>query len=352
MKIVEKPVQILEVFGGIGSPRCALRNLGIPTKAIDYVEINEKAVRSYNSMFREELAYKTQSVVGWNLKPDIIIHGSPCQDMSIAGHQGKAKAEDGRINRGKGADQGSGTRSSLMWETIHIIEQMGKWKPKYVIWENVKNVTSKHMIENFVKYQKEMERLGYTNSYDVLDAREFGLPQARERVFTISGLNGEKFDFDSLIRTPMRSINDFLEDNEKVSNVYDVTQPSILSCIGEKSIRRATVIKDYAYTITTRQDRTPAQVIDCGNGRYRYLTERECWRLMGYTDADFEAAKAVHRRRGRYYTALYAQAGNSIAVPIFESIFRKIILNESGTKEAQKPMPGQRTIFDYLEDEE
>ena len=63
-------IQILELFGGIGSPRCALRNLNIPTKAIDYVEINEKAVRSYNSMFREELAYKTQTVVGWNLKPD------------------------------------------------------------------------------------------------------------------------------------------------------------------------------------------------------------------------------------------------------------------------------------------
>lgn len=61
-------IQILELFGGIGSPRCALRNLNIPTKAIDYVEINEKAVRSYNSMFREELEYKTQTVVGWNLK--------------------------------------------------------------------------------------------------------------------------------------------------------------------------------------------------------------------------------------------------------------------------------------------
>lgn len=76
-------IQILELFGGIGSPRCALRNLGIPTKAIDYVEIDENAVRSYNSMFREELEYKTQTVVGWNLKPDILIHGSPCQDMSI-----------------------------------------------------------------------------------------------------------------------------------------------------------------------------------------------------------------------------------------------------------------------------
>ena len=56
-------VQILELFGGIGSPRCALRNLNIPTKAIDYVEIDENAVRSYNAMFAEELEYKTQSVV-------------------------------------------------------------------------------------------------------------------------------------------------------------------------------------------------------------------------------------------------------------------------------------------------
>lgn len=160
-------VQILELFGGIGSPRCALRNIGIPVKAIDYVEIDEKAVRSYNAMFANELEYKTQSVVGWNLKPDILIHGSPCQDFSIAGHQ-------------KGADEGSETRSSLMWETIHIIEQMGEWKPKYVIWENVKNVRSKHMRANHDRYIKEMSRLGYTSNYAVLDAREFGLPQARE----------------------------------------------------------------------------------------------------------------------------------------------------------------------------
>lgn len=319
-------VQILELFGGIGSPRCALRNLGIETKAIDYVEINEKAVRSYNSMFSDELAYKTQSVVGWNLKPDILIHGSPCQDMSIAGHQGKATAE-GRINRGKGSDEGSGTRSSLMWETIHIIENMGEWRPKYVIWENVKNVKSRYMRPNFDRYMEEMARLGYTSNHEVLDAREFGLPQARERVFTVSVLNGDKFRFDDLIHTPMKNLQEFLEDD--VPDVYDVTQPSVLACIGEKGIRRATVIQDCAYTITTRQDRTPAQVIDRGDGRYRYLTERECWRLMGYRDEDFERAKAAQQRIGKYYKALYDQAGNSIAVPIFESLFRKIILQET-----------------------
>ena len=154
--------------------------------------------------------------------------------------------------------------------------------------------------------------MGYTNSFEVLDAREFGLPQARERVFTVSVLGAEKFRFDDLIRTPMKDIRDFLEDNDSVPEIYDVTQPSVYSAIGEKGIRRATVIRDYAFTITTRQDRTPAQVIDCGNGRYRYLTELECWRLQGYTDKDFEAAKAVQKRKGRYYTALYHQAGNSI----------------------------------------
>lgn len=127
----------------------------------------------------------------------------------------------------------------------------------------------------------------------------------------------------------MQDIRDFLEDNDSVPEVYDVTQPSVRNVIGQTGIKRATVIKDYAFTITTRQDRTPAQVIDCGGGRFRYLTELECWRLQGYTDEDFKRAKAVHKRAGRYYTALYKQAGNSIAVPIFESIFRKIILNET-----------------------
>lgn len=325
-------IKILELFGGIGSPRCALRNIGIPVKAIDYVEIDEKAVRSYNAMFKNELAYKTQSVIGWDLKPDILIHGSPCQDFSIAGHQGKATAAAGRINKGKGADEGSGTRSSLMWETIHIIQQMGDWKPRFVIWENVKNVTSKHMVHNFNRYLSEMQKLGYTNSFQTLDARDFGLPQARERVFTISVLNGEPFNFDDLIKTEMRDISEYLE--KDVSEVYTVTQPSVYNAIGKKGIRRATVIKDYAYTITARQDRTPAQVIDLGAGKYRYLTERECWRLQGYSDTDFEAAAAVQKKNGRYTMALYKQAGNSIPVTIFESIFRKIILGETAEGEA------------------
>lgn len=278
-------------------------------------------------MFADELEYRSQDVRDWNLRPDILIHGSPCQDWSIAGHQGKATGAE-RINRGAGADEGSGTRSSLMWQTVNIIRNMGAWKPLVTIWECVKNVTSRYMRHNFDRYLSEMEKLGYTNNYSVLDARDFGVPQARERVFVVSTLDGAPFDFDSLQRSPMRDIHDYLEPNIDVPPVYDVTQPSILESIGKKGIRRATVIQDYAYTITCRQDRTPAQVVDCGNGRYRYLTERECWRLMGYTDEDFERARSVHTRRGRYCMPLYKQAGNSIVVPIFESLFREILAEE------------------------
>ena len=94
--------QTLELFGGVGSPRCAFRNSKIPIKAIDYVENDQKAVDSYNHMFVADLPYKTQTVVGYNLKPTILIHGSPCQDFSIAGQQ-------------KGAEEGTETRSSLIW---------------------------------------------------------------------------------------------------------------------------------------------------------------------------------------------------------------------------------------------
>nr|DAN05341.1 MAG TPA: Cytosine specific methyltransferase [Caudoviricetes sp.] len=298
-------LQILELFGGIGSPRVALRNLGVDVKAIDYVEIDEKAVRSYNAMFEKELAYRTQSVVNYNLKPDILIHGSPCQSFSIAGKQ-------------EGADEGSGTESSLMWETINIIKQMEAWKPKVVIWENVKNVLSKHMKHNFNKYLDEMQKLGYTNNYEVLNAMDFGLPQNRNRVFTISCLDGTLFNFKTLEKYPMRNIKEFLQND--VSEEYEVTQPSILKGIGTKGVNRATIIKDYAYTITERQDRCPAQVIDLGNGKYRFLTDLECWRLQGYKDNDYYSAAKVNTKR-----ALYKQAGNSIPVTIFESIFKQLL---------------------------
>lgn len=301
-------LKILELFGGIGSPRIALRNIGVPVKSIDYVEVDEKAVRSYNAMFCDDLAYTSQDVRGWNLKPDILIHGSPCQDFSIAGRQ-------------QGADPGSETRSSLMWETINIVRNMGVWRPRIIIWENVRNVISRHMIRNYQRYVLELNKLGYTSSYEILNAMDFGLPQKRERVFTVSTLSGREFDFSKMHRRRMRPISDFLESGP-VDEYYTITAPSMLAAIGKTGcIRRIPIIEDYCYTITERPDRAPGSgCLPIGGGKYRYLTERECWRLQGYSDDDFEAAATVNTRR-----TLYRQAGNSIPVMIFESMFGEML---------------------------
>lgn len=310
-------VKILELFGGIGAPRKALVNLGVDHKSIDYVEWNEKAVRTYNAMFDNR--YKTGSVVGYNLQPDILVHGSPCQDFSIAGKQ-----YGGNVN--------DGTRSSLLFETIKIIEGLGIWKPKFVIWENVKNALSKKMVSAFNHYLSDMEYLGYTNSYEVLDAREFGIPQARERIFTVSVLGDHQFEFSKLHRRPMQPIESFLEN--EVDEKYIITQPSMIRKLPDKPVVSGTYggrmldeVKDFVYTITTKQMRCPnSGVIRVDADRWRYLTERECWRLMGFDDSDFDAALLEHpSRKGCLNGTLYHQAGNSIVVQILEAIFKLLI---------------------------
>ena len=163
-------IRILELFGGIGACSKALERLGIDYEIADYVEIDKYAVKSYNAI--NGTNFEPQDIREWNkdIKVDLIMHGSPCQDFSLAGKQA-------------GGDKDSGTRSSLMYETIRIVEKL---KPKYVVWENVKNLLSKKHIHNFNAYLETMEQLGYTNYYQVLNAKDYGIPQNRERVFTIS----------------------------------------------------------------------------------------------------------------------------------------------------------------------
>jgi DNA (cytosine-5)-methyltransferase 1 len=326
---VKRLIKILELFGGIGAPRKALINLGIDHKAIDYVEIDEKAVRAYNALYDNR--YKATSVVGYDLRPDILVHGSPCQDFSRAGIRLGGKDEDK-------------TRSSLMWETLRIIENMGNWKPKYVVWENVKGVLDKDMIHSFNKYLKRMEELGYTSSFDILNAMDYGVPQKRERVFVISILGNKVFDFSKLESKPMKNIGDYLE--KSVSDIYTIKSRSMLSRIGKNNSGsfsgRLTKIEEYTWTITTKQNRCPnSGIVDIGNGQFRLLTEKECWRLMGFDDEDYKAVLKEHpTRKGCTNGILYKLAGNSIVVDVLEAIF-KVLLKEDFGKDFVAKTDGQ-----------
>lgn len=163
-------LKVLELFAGIGACSKALTNLGIEHEIVDAVEIDKYAVASFNAIHGTN--FEPQDITKWDkdIECDLIMHGSPCQDFSVAGKQA-------------GGDEGSGTRSSLMYETLRIVEKL---KPKYVIWENVKNLLSNKHRHNFDAYLEAMEKLGYKNYYQVLNAKDYGVPQNRERVFTVS----------------------------------------------------------------------------------------------------------------------------------------------------------------------
>ena len=314
-------VKILELFGGIGAIRKAFINLKIPYEVVDYVEIDKACVKSYNALYGE--GYKSKSVVGYkvpNEKIDLIMHGSPCQDFS-------------RIGKKQGGVKNSGTRSSLLFETIRIIKEM-KDKPKWIIWENVKGVLDRNMRDSFFIYLKELENLGYESKYEILNAMDFGIPQKRERIFVVSCLGANNFSFNKLESKETRPLSEFLE--KDVSELYTMTQPYMLKFLNkgiDNSFRgRLKVIKDFSYTISTKQMRVPnSGIIDIGNGQYRYLKERECLRLMGFDDSDINKLEEAHpRRKNCASSKLYKQAGNSIVVDVLMAIIKEIHRMEVG----------------------
>lgn len=189
-------LRVLELFGGIGACTTALERLGIEHNVVDYVEIDKYACASFNAIHGTN--FEPQDICEWDkdIECDLIMHGSPCQDFSIAGRQSSG-------------DEGSGTRSSLMWETVRII---GALRPKYVIWENVKNVISPKHRHNFDKYLNALSDLGYTNHWKIMNAKDYGVPQNRERVFTVSIRNDiqQQFEFPEPFELEVR-LKDVLE---------------------------------------------------------------------------------------------------------------------------------------------
>lgn len=218
----QEELKVLELFGGIGAIRKAFERQNIPHKVVDYVEIDEFAVKSYNAMFGTN--FEPQDISKWDkdIEVDFIMHGSPCQDFSIAGLQ-------------RGGDEGSGTRSSLMYETVRLVKKLN---PKYVVWENVKNLVSDKHYHNFRKYLNTMEDFGYNNYYQVLNAKDYGVPQNRERVFTVSirkDIDHKQFYFPDKQPLTLR-LKDLLETN--VDEKYYLSDEKIASISQWKSYQK------------------------------------------------------------------------------------------------------------------
>ena len=174
-------IKVFEAFAGYGSQSMALRRLGIDFEVVGISEIDKYAIQAYMAVHGNTPNYGDISKIDWSCVPDFdfLTYSFPCTDISTAGQQ-------------KGLAEGSGTRSSLLWECRKAIEAK---RPKYLLMENVKNLVSKKFTPYLKEWIRFLEAQGYSNYTKVLNAKNFGVPQNRERVFMVSILGEDSFHF-------------------------------------------------------------------------------------------------------------------------------------------------------------
>ena len=196
---MNKKIRVFEAFAGYGSQSIALRNIGVDYEVVAISEIDKYAIKAYEAIHGKVNNLGDISKVKVEDIPDhdLFTYSFPCQDISVAGKQASL-------------EEGSGTRSSLLWECRKIIATK---KPRYLLMENVKNLVSKKHKPYFDKWLEYLEGLGYINYWQVLNAKDFGVPQNRERVFVVSILNNEnEFNFEDGIELD-RALGDMLEES-------------------------------------------------------------------------------------------------------------------------------------------
>lgn len=180
-------IKVFTAFSGYDSQCLALKRLHerhpeFTYELVGWSEIDKDAITAHNALFPEaaEKNYGDISKIDWENVPDfdLFTMSSPCQDFSNAGLQ-------------RGGEEGSGTRSSLLWECTKAIRVK---RPRYVILENVKHIVSLRFIDGFHRWQVRLEEMGYVNFTKIVNAKDFGVPQSRERLIMVSMLRTDGRD--------------------------------------------------------------------------------------------------------------------------------------------------------------
>lgn len=345
----ETKLKYLSLFSGIGAFEKALDNLGIPYELVGFSEIDKFAIKSYCAIHGvspdKNLGDITQiDTATLPTDIDLITYGFPCQDISLAGRQ-----------KGFFDSDGSVTRSGLFVEALRLIRDT---RPKIAICENVKNLTGKKFAEEFKYILDSLAEAGYNNYYKVLNAKNYGVPQNRERVFIVSvRKNIDTGDFEFPKPFPLeKCLGDLLEaEADEKYYLSPVAMKRLFetdfgvnkyeNCASAESGISKTLCVKHDICVQIGQmypnsgnpqagriydaDGISPTMDSCNGGnrmpktlqnaKIRKLTPKECWRLMGFSDDDFEKAEKLNSN-----SQLYKQAGNSIVVPVLEQIFKQI----------------------------
>lgn len=326
-------VKYLSLFSGIGAFERALNNLKIDFELVGYSEIDKYASKSYSIMHNVSESKNLGDItkIDESKLPndiDLITYGFPCQDISIQGNQ-KGFFENGKQ-----------TRSGLFFDAFRIIKAT---KPKIAIAENVKALTSKRFEKELNIVLKCLNDAGYNNYYQVLKANDYGIPQSRERVFIVSirkDIDTGIFEFPKPIKC--KPLENFIEN--RVSRQWYFTEKKLNTMNNRKYIddthnkhmeylfsdkSNDIEIMDYRYdkgirirfsrlcpTLMTKDDSSLSggPIIFC-NGKFRHLSHKERFKIMGFTFDDYEKIKDVNTKN-----SLIAQTGNSIVVDVAEEL--------------------------------
>lgn len=217
---ITKPIRLIELFAGIGSQAKALKNLNAEFEHWKVVEFDEHAIKSYNAVHGtnfETSDIRTIHAVDLEITEReqycyILTYSFPCQDLSLAGNQ-------------KGMKKGTGTRSGLLWEVERILDECGDNLPNILIMENVPQVIGKKNIADFQLWRDKLETLGYSNYVQILNAKDYEIPQNRERCFMVSLLGDWNYCFPK--KEPLRTrLRDLLENT--VDKKYYLSKKMIL----------------------------------------------------------------------------------------------------------------------------
>jgi DNA (cytosine-5)-methyltransferase 1 len=230
-------------FSGIGSPEKALKRIGMDYELMFFSEIDKYAIQSYCAIHNEPIEKNKGDITKIQGKDlpycDLWFGGFPCQDISLAGKQ-------------RGFSKDIRSRSSLGWEMIRLIDEV-KEKPKYVIFENVANIMSEPMRPTLNLFKEDLENRGYTLYNEILNAKDYGIPQNRERYFLVAILGGYYFQFPQKQELKLR-LKDMLEDEVDEKYYLKDYQVKALQCSTYESRnieRKVRTVDDISETLNT-----------------------------------------------------------------------------------------------------
>lgn len=219
---INKHIRLIELFAGVGSQAMALKTLGADFEHYKVVEFDKYAIKSYNAIHGTDFpTMDITKVSGTDLEivdTDkhcyIMTYSFPCQDLSVAG-------------LGKGMSKGSGTRSGLLWEVERLLCEIENL-PQVLLMENVTQVHGKKNMDDFQRWIEFLESKGYSNFWQDLNSKNYGVAQNRNRCFMVSILGNYKYDFPKPIELK-KVMKDCLED--EVDEKYYINNEKALKLI-------------------------------------------------------------------------------------------------------------------------